>query len=222
MKGKLFLLLIILIFLGINFKVLAMETTWPSSPFGTNLTDNSTLTDMVKYFYEWGIFIGGLAVLVSLLIGGFLYLTSVGNPTRMAEAKDRIFSAIIGLVLLFAIYLILRTINPDLTALGPLGPVGGIPCTKNEDCPAGLVCQKGICVPVGVAVTCETDADCENAGLKGYKCTQVEGFKNKVCVPPSGEGETVRCDTDDDCPEGYECTGGNPDTSELDGVCVKT
>jgi hypothetical protein len=184
---------------------------------------------MVKYFYEWGIFIGGLAVLVSLLIGGFLYLTSVGNPTRMAEAKDRIFSALIGLVLLFAIYLILRTINPDLTVLGPLGPVGGIPC-KDGDCPTGLVCQKGICVPTGTKVVyCDTDDDCKGVGPEGedYVCSGGNTStpeKEGVCVPPAGGEETVRCDRDEDCPEGYECAGGNwegEDDTEKNGVCVK-
>ncbi len=117
MRKKLFFLLILLITLGVSFEVLALETTWPTSPFGTDLTDDSVLTDMVRYFYEWGIFIGGIAVFITLLIGGFLYLTSMGNPARMNEAKDRIFSALIGLVLLLCIYLILNTINPELTIL---------------------------------------------------------------------------------------------------------
>ena len=118
MNKKLFFLLTLLIGLGISFNVLALELWWPESPLSRiKLEDTSTLTDMVRYFYEWGLFIGGLAVLVSLIIGGFLYLTSMGNPARMSEAKDRIFSALTGLVLLFSIYLILNTINPELTIL---------------------------------------------------------------------------------------------------------
>ncbi|MBZ9578246.1 hypothetical protein KJA14_00020 [Patescibacteria group bacterium] len=117
MKKKLLFLLILSVTLGTSFKVLALETTWPTSPLGTDLTDDSTLTDMVRYFYEWGIFVGGIAFFISLLIGGFLYLTSMGNPARMSEAKNRVFSALIGLVLLLCIYLILNTINPELTIL---------------------------------------------------------------------------------------------------------
>jgi hypothetical protein len=94
---------------------------------GTVLTDDSTLVDVVKYFYEWGIFIGGVAAFISLVFGGFLYLTSAGDPGRLREAKDRIFSAIIGLVLLLGIYLILNTINPELTVLRV--PSFGIPTT---------------------------------------------------------------------------------------------
>jgi len=231
MRKKLLLSLIILIILGFSFEVLALETAWPDSPLspGFTLKDNSTLTDMVRYFYEWGIFIGALAVFISLLIGGFLYLTSMGNPARMAEAKDRIFSAVIGLVLLLAIYLILNTINPELTILS-LNPIGGVACPA-QPCPEGFECEKGICVPPkSKIVQCDTDDECKGVGPKGedYVCSDgnpsTEDVKEGVCVP-SGGGETeTRCDIDDDCSslgEGYECSGGNPSTEELEGVCVK-
>mgnify|MGYP000689848027 CR=1 FL=1 len=108
---------LILTLLFFAFPVLALEVDWPSSPLGTTLTDDSNLTDFIQYFYEWGLFIGGGVTLLALIIGGILYLTSVGNPAKMKEAKDRIFTALTGLVLLFSIYLILNTINPDLTSL---------------------------------------------------------------------------------------------------------
>jgi hypothetical protein len=164
MRRKILILLIIVAIFGVVSKVSALETTWPPSPFGTNLTDESALTDMVKYFYEWGIFLGGLAVLISLLIGGFLYLTSIGNPARMTEAKDRIFSAIIGLVLLLAIYLILNTINPELTVLTM--PQFGITEEELFKCD----CAKDVACP-----------DCE----PNYKCigdpNPGDGNKEGVC-----------------------------------------
>lgn len=146
MKNKFLFLLIILFGLGVSFQALALELTWPTSPFGTPLTDNSTLTDMVRYFYEWGIFIGGIAVFIALLIGGFLFLTSAGDPGRMKDAKDRIFSALIGLVLLFSIYLILNTINPELTVLttptvSPPESTLSIECDTNADCPVNYECK---------------------------------------------------------------------------------
>ena len=237
MRKKLLLSLIILVILGFSFEVLALETTWPDSPLspGFTLTDNSTLTDMVRYFYEWGIFIGGLAVFISLLIGGFLYLTSMGNPARMTEAKDRIFSAVIGLILLLAIYLILNTINPELTVL-TLNPIGGKACTKKEDCPTGFECKEGICLPpLTKVVYCDVDGECKGLGPKGedYVCeggNTATPEKEGVCIPP---GEKItRCDTNDDCSslgEGYECTGGdtkteckNNDPTVCEGVCAKT
>jgi hypothetical protein len=92
-----------------------LELNWPTSPGGTKLDGSSQLPDLIKYLYEWGIGLGGLGVFVSLLIAGIQYLTSFGNPTSMKDAISRIQSAIIGLVLLLSSWLILNTINPDLT-----------------------------------------------------------------------------------------------------------
>jgi hypothetical protein len=91
------------------------EVKWPNSPFGTSIARCTNVTGMVKYFYEWGIALGGFATFISLVIGGFQYLTSMGEPARLAEAKDRIKSAFFGLILLLGSWLILNTINPQLT-----------------------------------------------------------------------------------------------------------
>jgi hypothetical protein len=93
------------------------EVKWPNSPFGTSIARCTNVTGMVKYFYEWGIALGGLAAFISLIIGGFQYLTSMGEPARLAEAKDRIKSAFFGLILLLGSWLILNAINPQLTTL---------------------------------------------------------------------------------------------------------
>lgn len=100
--------------------VLAMDLDWPPSPMGTDLTASSTLTNLIQYLYEWGIALGGLAAFIALLIAGFLYLTSVGDPTKMADARGRIIWALAGLVLLLAAWIVLNTINPDLTTLQQL------------------------------------------------------------------------------------------------------
>jgi hypothetical protein len=118
-KDKKIIFSILLVGFFLASSVFALQVSWPNSPMGTKLTDESGLTDFVKYLYEWGIAIGGIATFVALVFGGFLYLTSAGDPGRLKEAKDRIFSAITGLALLLAIYLILNTINPDLTTLRP-------------------------------------------------------------------------------------------------------
>jgi len=92
-----------------------LEVRWPDSPAGTSISGCTTVTGMVKYFYEWGIALGGLATFFALVMGGFQYLTSMGEPAKITEAKNRISSAIFGLVLLLGSWLILNTINPELT-----------------------------------------------------------------------------------------------------------
>ncbi|MFQ6049465.1 MAG: hypothetical protein ACE5J0_00250 [Candidatus Paceibacterales bacterium] len=117
-KNKKFLLLLVLSgTLGIVSVTFALEINWPASPGGTQLTDTTTLPQMVQYFYEWGITIGGIATFFALVMAGFQYLTSIGRPEAMRAAMGRIQSAIFGLVLLLTSWLVLNTINPELTTL---------------------------------------------------------------------------------------------------------
>ena len=118
---KLFFFLTLLVVLGIASNALAFDFTleldWPVSPGKTELTHESNISEMVKYFYEWGISLGGIAVFFSLIMSGFKYLTSVGNENKMREAKDKISSSLFGLLLLLSSFLILNIINPELTTL---------------------------------------------------------------------------------------------------------
>ncbi|MFA5355210.1 MAG: pilin [Candidatus Paceibacterota bacterium] len=123
---------------------------WPDSPGGTSLEDDSSLPELIQYIYEWGISLGGLAVFVSLIVAGIQYISSFGDPVSMKNAMERIRSAFIGLVVLLSSWLVLNTINPDLTTFyainesvssSNLGSCG----TDDSKCREGEVCYKGFC-----------------------------------------------------------------------------
>jgi|GEM_PF-5984192 len=94
-----------------------LETDWPASPGGKELTATSTLVDFIDYAYRWAMLLGGLFAFFALIMGGFQYLTSVGDPNKMRDAKERIIAAILGLVLLLSTYVIINTLNPELLTL---------------------------------------------------------------------------------------------------------
>ena len=52
-----------------------------------------------------------LSLFIMLLVGGFKYLTSAGDPKATEGAKSTMTYAIIGLVVIIASYLILRVIE---------------------------------------------------------------------------------------------------------------
>ena len=56
----------------------------------------------------------GIIAMMMLVYGGFRYMTSAGNSAAMGDAKDIVYSAIIGLALALVSYLIISTINPEL------------------------------------------------------------------------------------------------------------
>ncbi|RZN42892.1 MAG: hypothetical protein EFT35_01515 [Methanophagales archaeon ANME-1-THS] len=68
-----------------------------------------------------------------LVIGAIQFTASAALPSARSEAKDRMTGAILGLLLLFATYVILNTINPELVmpGLGLSGKYGTISGLNN-------------------------------------------------------------------------------------------
>lgn len=120
-KKNVFFLLVLIGIFSISFSVFAskLELDWPASPGGIDLnTENSqTITYLIAYIYEWAMVIGGMATFIALVSAGFQYLTSVGDTSKMTDAKKQITSAITGLTLLLSTFLIISVINPELTTL---------------------------------------------------------------------------------------------------------
>jgi len=58
--------------------------------------------------------IAGILAFAMIVFAGFEYATSGGNTSKQKDAQDRIANAIIGLILLFAFWIIIYTINPDI------------------------------------------------------------------------------------------------------------
>lgn len=69
---------------------------------------------LIKLLIWWAFRLAGILAFAMIVYAGFQYLTSGGNTAQQKDAQERIVSAIIGILLLFAFYIILYTINPDI------------------------------------------------------------------------------------------------------------
>ena len=78
------------------------------------------LTQLVAWLYYFLVGIAGFAAFTMIVWGGFQWLTSAGSPSKIADATDRIYSALLGLIIILSSYLVLKVINPELIALNPL------------------------------------------------------------------------------------------------------
>lgn len=78
------------------------------------------LARYISDIYRWALLIAGFVLLVMILIGGFIYMTSAGNAERAKAGKDRIASAVLGFCLLLISYSLLYIINPELVGLKSL------------------------------------------------------------------------------------------------------
>jgi hypothetical protein len=74
-------------------------------------------TDFPNYILsitKFAIWVVGIAALLMIIIGGFMYITSAGNTSRTETAKTIIFDSLYGLLVALAAWLLLYVINPDL------------------------------------------------------------------------------------------------------------
>lgn len=129
----------------VNYTCIQLEQPLPEVE-GTTITSFETY---LNYVYQIALGIVGLAALIFIIIGGAMYVTAAGNVAQMTEAKNRIQSALLGLILALAAYLILYTINPDLVRLSktqieyPVLPKVVLSC-ENNTCVARTIKLKDV------------------------------------------------------------------------------
>ncbi len=73
------------------------------------------IAQWVSWFYSYAIAISGTIAIIIIMVAGFLWITSAGDPSKINQAKDLIKSAVLGLTLIFVAYILLYYINPSLT-----------------------------------------------------------------------------------------------------------
>jgi len=109
--------LIFLIFLSFYSSCLAqkgLEVEYPEILGEKPETVETKLPEYIKYVFNFSIIVVGLLALAALILGGIHYLLSANDPSKLRAAKEQVFAAMLGLVILLSSYLILATVNPEL------------------------------------------------------------------------------------------------------------
>lgn len=109
-----------------------------------------------KYFkalYLLALWIVGISALFMLVVGGFLYLSSAGNTHLLGTAKKAIYAALIGLIIALISWLLLDTINSDLTNLKLSGLSGAVGTSTNGGATSG---NEGKTPPAGSVESCKS------------------------------------------------------------------
>ena len=155
------------------------------------------LPQLIQYIFRFSLGLVGIVGILALIFAAFGYLTSVGDPAKAASAKQRIVSALLGVLLLLSSYILLKVINPDLLKL------------KVEGKPVNIDQSPGECRPVWV----KWEKAEINAGESVYLVYKL----NKYCKE---DAEIVQCDVQgsylrQDRPKGTGCesdggTGWDP------------
>jgi len=158
----------------------------PGKPFTIS---NESLANYIIAIYKWSVTAIAALAVVMIMIAGFRWMTSAGNASMVTQAKDQMFSALIGLILIIGAYTILNFVNPalvrfkDLTikSVGRVGLGSAIKvhvCDSNSPVFVSATAQDGKWIRVP---KCGEEVGWVGLDGKPHKCMGVETETGKVC-----------------------------------------
>lgn len=151
-----------------------IESDWINVAIGipgvtTPCTDSAGVTrdyiqDMGAYIAGlYKFFAGAIGIIATAMVfyGGIKWVAAAGNASRIKDAKETIFSALIAVGITLGSYLLLYMINPNLVNLRPpaLTVVDAIYQRFGELCPTDKYCLSG----ADEGKKCASKADCAGA-----------------------------------------------------------
>lgn len=104
---------------GVSFADIQVQATNTEAGI-SGYIDIPWIAQYMKGVYSYAVGIAGLLAGVMFVIGGFYILTAGGDASRVMKGKQRITDAIIGMLLVFGAYIVLVTVNPELTTFEAL------------------------------------------------------------------------------------------------------
>jgi len=114
-KTKVKLLVIFLLtMIALTATLVNAEGYIPLEPLTTSAESGVTLSSYLDDVFKIGIGLAGVFAVLMIVIGGISYIGGASSPSARSEAKGKITSAIMGLILALAAWLLLYTINPNL------------------------------------------------------------------------------------------------------------
>lgn len=81
-----------------------------TGPITTDFGPASNFGQYLGIFFKWAIPLSGSLCVLVFVYAGYLYMTSQGNQERITSAKDWIMGAILGILLLFTAYALLKNV----------------------------------------------------------------------------------------------------------------
>ena len=116
--GLFFLVLLLVCSFALKTRAANLDLNLEYPGFGNiDINENQDLNQIIAWLYYFIIGISGFSAFFMFVWGGFQWSSSAGNPNVVAEAKDKLTSAALGVLIVLSAYLILQVVNPELTTL---------------------------------------------------------------------------------------------------------
>jgi len=145
------------------------------------------------YIYFAGV--AGILATTMMMYGGIKYIISAGNPAKIADAKDQIYSAMVGLILTLGSYTLLNFINPNMIDLRLEGIDTIDPIYQDVPwCPGPNADP-----PIDVDPVEAGEKGCGKKGIRldnGKECVYDNcGEKDKMCISDKQNEDKFLCDS---------------------------
>lgn len=105
---------------SLTFPALAFAQGSPNEICGVG-DPNVTVDVLVSKLFGCGVSIVGGVALLFILYGGFVLLTSSGDPSKVRLGKEYVTYAIVGLVLAILAFFILEVVGVDILQIPGFG-----------------------------------------------------------------------------------------------------
>jgi len=77
----------------------------------------TTLAEFIQELYKWAVRIIAVLAVIMIMVAGFQWMTAMGNPSKIAQAKDKITSSLMALILVLGAHFLFSYISPALVHL---------------------------------------------------------------------------------------------------------
>lgn len=89
---------------------LAIQTPLAKAAIWTDFGEANSLGDYITLVWLWLRAALGFGAVLMIIVAGYMYMTSQGNPEQINRAKDILIGVIAGVVLLFTIQVLLKNV----------------------------------------------------------------------------------------------------------------
>ncbi len=108
----------------------SISSSWTAAaPAGATNPAAGDLYTCINKIYRFAIILASVGAVLYIVIAGYLYMSAEGNQEMVDKAKSYVTTAITALAILFAGYIILRFLNPDLIQFQNIQPPSVTPTT---------------------------------------------------------------------------------------------
>lgn len=172
--------------------------------FSVTNVDGSTLANYIVSVYRYGGMFASIVAMFMLVYAGWEWLLAGGNSSKISQAKNKINSTLVGLVVLFGGYLLLSLISTKLVSFNSLNtnlPTRAEVCAvykEKKDCPA--ICSWVEATPEAIALNASAKGSCVPYIMPAESSIDCSKFLvNRATYPCSNYGDDIAACNDNVC-----------------------